>query len=62
MQLPRGECLPGGVCPEGCLPQCKLGYTPFVNRMTDACENLSANTVADGKNAETNNIICRTTL
>ena len=39
-----GGCVcPGGVCPGGCLPQCMLGYTPPVNRMTDACENnLSA--------------------
>ena len=47
--LPMGEgCLPmgGGVCPGGCLPgwgaQCILGYTvPPVNRITDACENIT---------------------
>ena len=33
-----GRCLPGG---RGCLPQCMLGYTPPVNKITDACENIT---------------------
>ena len=32
-----GGCVQGRVCPEECLPQCMLGYTPRVNRMTDRC-------------------------
>ena len=42
----RGVC-PGGCLAEGCLPQCMLGYTPpethtpLVNRITDACENIT---------------------
>ena len=51
-----GDCLGGvflpggGVCPGrsavllgggGGLPQCMLGYTPPVNRLTDACENIT---------------------
>ena len=48
---PGGVSAGGGVCPGGvflvgclpggCLPQCMLGYTPPVNRMTDACENIT---------------------
>ena len=32
-----------GVVPaqRGCLAQCMLGYTPPVDRMTDACENIT---------------------
>ena len=49
----RQECIPEGCVPSaavaagrdfylgGCLPQCMLGYTPFVNRMTDAYENVT---------------------
>ena len=38
-----GGCLlQGGVSALGGLPQCMLGYhTPPVNRMTDACENIT---------------------
>ena len=42
----------GCVCPGGCLPQCMLGYTPPVDRMTDACENITFY-VADGKKMAT---------
>ena len=53
--LPRGvsgqwSVCPGNVCSgRGGLPQCMLGYTPPVNRMTDDCEkwkhNLAATTL-----------------
>ena len=30
-----------GVSAKGGLQQCMLGYTPTVNRITDACENIT---------------------
>ena len=44
----HAEILPGGsapvhagILPRVCVPQCMLGYTPPVKRITDACENIT---------------------
>ena len=36
----QGVSAQGGVC-RGGLPKCMLGYPPLVNRITDACENIT---------------------
>ena len=33
----------------GCLPQCILGYTPPLDRMTDACENITLPQLSCGR-------------
>ena len=43
-------CLPGGVCPGGVCRSACWNTPPPVNRITDACENITLrNYVADGK-------------
>ena len=38
---PRGVCSRGGVCSGGGIPACTEADTPPVNRMTDACKNIT---------------------
>ena len=69
-----GGCLPSGVVcipactgQGGCLTrwvfaQCTLGYTSPVNRMTDACENITLSQLRCGIIATASNTLCQTCI